>query len=72
MPKPWTGDLVGKMHIHGITTYDLAQEMGVKQGYISMLLNSKREPEGIQERMEAAVERIICKRKELPYGKRTS
>lgn len=72
MPKPWTGDLVGKMHNHEITTYDLAQEMGVRQAYISMLLHSKREPEGIQERMENAVNAIIQRRKENPNGERTS
>ncbi len=69
MPKPWTGRLVGKMHNHDITYDDLAAEMGVKKAYISMLLNSKREPPGIQKRMEDAVESIIRKRKEAINAK---
>lgn len=59
MPKPWTGNLIGKMHNHGITYDDLGAEMGLKKAYISMLLNSKREPPNIQARMEKAVDAII-------------
>ncbi len=63
MPKPWTGDIIGKMHNYGITYDELGAEMGLKKAYISMLLNSKREPLNIQARMEKAVDAIIERKK---------
>lgn len=59
MPKKWTGDLVGLMHTHGITFTDLADEMGVTNRYISAILNSHKEPAGIEERVRAAVNKLI-------------
>ena len=63
MPEKWTGRLIGKMHNDGVTYDDLAEELGVTRPYISMILNSTRKPAGIQERMEAAFESVISKRK---------
>lgn len=62
MPEKWTGRLVGEMHNESITYDDLAREMGVNKSYISMLLNGKRKPVGIQKRMEEAVNAIIQKK----------
>ena len=62
MPKPWTGRLVGKMHTNGVTIQDLADELGYSRGYVSMLLNSEREPDGVRTRLESAYERVIAKR----------
>ena len=47
------------MHNNDITMDMLAQKMGYGKAYISMILNSKRKPDGIRARMEAAVEEII-------------
>lgn len=54
LPEAWTGNLIGRMHNKGITYEDLAQELGVGRPYISMILNGKRKPAQIRERMEAA------------------
>lgn len=62
MPEKWTGALIGKMHNEGITYDQLAAEMGVTKPYISMLLNGKRNPPGVKDRMESAVDRIVAKR----------
>ncbi len=62
MPEKWTGRLIGKMHNARVTFEELAGEMGVTKSYISMLLNGKRKPEGIQKRMEAALDAILQKR----------
>lgn len=62
MPEKWTGRLIGKMHNARVTFDELASEMGVTKSYISMLLNGKRKPEGIQKRMEAALDAILQKR----------
>lgn len=63
MPEKWTGKLVGKMHIERVTCDDLATELGVTRPYISMILNGHRKPDGIQDRMEAAFESVVSKRK---------
>lgn len=63
MPKKWTGDLVGLMHIHRISLQMLAAELGVTDRYASMILNGHREPSGAKERFEAAVRSLIEKQK---------
>lgn len=63
MPEKWTGRLVGKMHNERVTYDELANELGVTKSYVSMILNGARKPDGIRERMEAAVEAVVGKRK---------
>lgn len=63
MPKEWTGLLIGRMHNERVTYEELAEELGVTKPYIGMILNGKRNPPGIQEKMEAAFERIVQRKK---------
>lgn len=63
MPEKWTGRLVGRLHNERITYEELANELGVTKAYISMILNGARKPEGIKDRMEAAVSSIIERKK---------
>ena len=63
MPEKWTGRLIGKMHNEMVSQDDLAKELGVTKAYISMILNSRRRPDGIQQRMEDAFESVVNKRK---------
>lgn len=62
MPEKWTGELIGKMHNNRVNYDEVAAEMGVTKAYISMILNGSRNPEGAQQRMEAAVDAIIARR----------
>ena len=62
MPEKWTGRLVGKMHNECVTIEELGAEMGVCKGYVSMILNGRRKPSGIQKRMEDAFEQVLSKR----------
>ena len=64
MIEPWTGKLVGRMHIERIRVEDLAKELGCTKGYVSMILNGKRKPPDARQKLEQAVERIIERRKE--------
>lgn len=62
MPEKWTGKLIGEMHNAGVTYQELADEMGVTKPYVSMLLNSRRSPKGVQERMESAFSALLQKK----------
>ena len=61
VPK-WTGDLIGKMHIHGIRKAELAAKLGCTRASVTMIMNGERTPKGVQERYEAAVDAIIAER----------
>lgn len=61
-PQQWTGDLVGKMHVNRVRNTDLAEELGVTQAYVSMMLNSKRSTKGMKEKLEKAFEAVLEKR----------
>lgn len=63
MPEKWTGRLIGQMHNERVTYDELGAEMGVTKAYISMILNSRRKPDGIRERMENAFKSVLSKRK---------
>lgn len=63
MLAQWIGDLVGRMHLHRITITQLGQEMGVTREYLSMVLNGHREPGGIEQRMNEALDNLIEKQK---------
>ena len=56
--EAWTGEIVGLLHINGLTQADLAEEMGVTKEYISMLLNGKKSANGAEERMKAAIQKL--------------
>lgn len=59
LPKNWTGDLVGLMHVHKISKKQLADHIGVTREYVSLVLNGHREPEGAEEKFKTAVDEII-------------
>ena len=61
MLAQWTGDFVGRMHRHRVTITQLAQEMGVTREYLSMILNGHREPSGIEQRMNNALDNLVKK-----------
>lgn len=62
MVEAWTGSIVGLLHTHKIKQTELAQEMGVTAQYVSMVLNGKKNPKDIKERMEAAIHTIVERR----------
>ena len=64
MKDKWTGVLIGKMHNADVTFDDLATELGVTKAYVSMILNGRRKPPEAKQRLQAAFESILRKRKE--------
>ena len=63
MAENWTGEIVASLHIHKIKQSELAQEMGMTIQYVSMVLNGSRDPKGMKERMESAINAIVERRK---------
>lgn len=59
MKEQWTGHIIGRMHNEGVTYEELGAELGICKGYVSMILNGRRKPDGIRNKMEAALNRII-------------
>lgn len=59
MPAQWTADLLGKMHLAGVTSKELAAEAGWHPKYLSVVLNGHREPKGAEQTLRAALERIV-------------
>ena len=65
-PESWTGRLIGRMHNNHITVDDVAKHLGFSRSYCSLILNSKRSPPGIREKMETAVSEIIKEKEAEP------
>ena len=66
MKEPWTGDLIGKMHNNDVTYDELATELGVTKAYVSMILNGSRAPADAKERLQAAFDHVLEKRRNPP------
>ena len=62
MLAQWIGDFVGRMHRNRVTITQISQEMGVRREYLSMILNGHREPPGIEQRVNDALDRVIDKK----------
>lgn len=58
MPKAWTGKVIGIMHCGGISQAELAEKLDITEAYLSMILNSKREPPNIEQRIKDALKSI--------------
>lgn len=62
MATEWTGRVVGLLHTYRITQAELAAELGLTAQYVSMVLNGKKSPKGIEERMVSAIHTITERR----------
>ena len=59
MLDKWTGEVVGTMHIYGISNKELAKQMNVTPQYVSTVLNCKRRPQEIEFRMRQALNELL-------------
>ncbi len=62
MLAQWTGDIVGKMHIHGITAKELALHLGCHEKYVSAVLNGRKTPAHAEEQYTKALDELIAER----------
>lgn len=58
MPAKWTADLLGEMHLAGVTAKQLAAEVGWHPKYLSNVLNGHREPKDAEAKLKAALKRL--------------
>lgn len=62
MPAQWTAEIIGKMHLNSITAKQLAAEVGWHPKYLSQVLNSRVNPKNAENKLTAAIKRIIQNR----------
>lgn len=60
MPAQWTAEIIGKMHLYGITAKQLAQKIGWHDKYLSAVLNGRREPRNAETVCEQALTELIA------------
>ena len=58
MPEKWTADLLGEMHLAGVTAKQLAAEVGWNSKYLSVVLNGHKNPKGAEEKLKSALDRL--------------
>ena len=61
MPAKWTADLLGEMHLAGVTAKQLAAEVGWNPKYLSVVLNGHKEPKGAEQKLNEALKRLKSK-----------
>ena len=59
MPAQWTGELIGEMHIRGVTARQLAAEVGWHEKYLSAVMNGHKEAKGAEDKLRAALDNLI-------------
>ena len=64
MLSRWVGEVVGTMHIYGISNIDLANKMGVTVQYVSQILNEKKRPADAEFQVRSALMELIRERSE--------
>lgn len=60
MPAQWTAEIVGQMHLFGITAKQLAAEVKWHPKYLSQVLNGRVSPKGAEEKLRDALKTIIA------------
>lgn len=62
MPAQWTADIVGEMHLYGISAKTLSLRLGLHPKYVSAILNGKREPQNAEQTFRAALDELIAEK----------
>ena len=62
MLAQWTGDIVGKMHIHEISHKELAAAVGWNPKYMSTVLNGHKKSSVAEEKLTAALDGLIAEK----------
>ena len=63
MLAQWIAEIVGEMHIAGITSKQLAAEAGWHEKYLSAVINGHRSPKNAEKDLREALGRLLEKKK---------
>lgn len=55
MPAQWTAEIIGEMHLNGVTHKRLAEAVGWHPKYLSAVLNGKKNPAGAETKLRSAL-----------------
>lgn len=55
MPAQWTAEIIGLLHLYGISRKHLAEYLDCTPEYVTMVLNGKRSPKGAEEKFKKAL-----------------
>ncbi len=64
MPAKWTAELLGEMHLAGVTAKQLASAVGWHEKYLSAVMNGHKEPKGAEEKLKSALQKIVARNPE--------
>ena len=64
MLAQWIAEIVGEMHIAGITSTQLAAEAGWHEKYLSAVINGHRSPKNAEKVLRGAIERLLEKKED--------
>ena len=59
MPAQWTAEIIGEMHLNGVTHKRLAEAVGWHPKYLSAVLNGKKTPTGAESKIRSALRKIV-------------
>lgn len=62
MPAQWTCEIIGKMHMYGISKKQLAQQLGMTPEYTGKVLNGRNTPKNAKNKFTVAVNELINKK----------
>ena len=60
MHAKWTAEIIGEMHLNGVTHKRLAEEVDWHPKYLSAVLNGKKTPTGAEEKLRSALGKILA------------
>ena len=58
MPAQWTADLIGEMHLVGVSAKELAAEVDWHPKYLSAVLNGHKDPKKAEQTLRDGLDRI--------------
>lgn len=63
MREVWTGEVVKKMHLCGISRQDIADKLGYSKAYITQIINGTRNPKDGKAKIEEALKELMNERR---------
>lgn len=59
MPAQWTAEIIGKMHLNGVTAKQLATAIGWNPKYLSQVLNGHKSPKSAENKVRSALDELL-------------